>query len=155
MYVENMFLTCKLRAMQNYWSSLNKHLCFHIDLQPVQYSIDVHTADVPGAGTDANVHVTVYGSNGDTGRRSLTKKFVNLFERGKTDNFKIEALDLGHLTRLRVEHDNKGLKAGWMLSRIDVTNIASQECVSFPCNQWLDKKKGDGKICRDLFPVAT
>jgi hypothetical protein len=98
--------------------------------------------------------VTIFGTNGDTGRRPLTKKFVDLFERGKTDSFTLEALDLGQLTRVRVEHDNKGFKAGWMLSKIDITNIASQECVSFPCNQWLDKKKGDGKICRDLLPVA-
>lgn len=128
---------------------------FLSDLQPVQYLIDVHTADVQGAGTDANVHITIYGSNGDTGRRPLTKKFVDLFERGKKDSFNLEALDLGSLVRLRIEHDNKGFKAGWMLAKVVITNTISQECVTFPCNQWLDKKKGDGKTCRDLFPLAS
>lgn len=113
------------------------------------------TADTSHAGTDANVSITLYGSNGDTGQRQLTKKRVNLFERGKTDDFKIEALDLGQLTRLRIEHDNKGFGAGWMLDRVDVTNLTSQEKVTFPCGQWLDKKKGDGKICRDLLPLPT
>lgn len=126
-----------------------------LDLQPVQYLIEVVTADISHAGTDANVSITLYGSNGDTGQRQLTKKFVNLFERGKTDDFKIEALDLGQLTRLRIEHDNKGFGAGWMLDRVDVTNLTSQEKVTFPCGQWLDKKKGDGKICRDLLPLPT
>ena len=122
-------------------------------MQPVQYQIDVYTADVKHAGTDANVFITIYGSNGDTGRRALKKKFVDLFERGKKDDFKLEALDLGSLTRLRVEHDNKGLGAGWMLDKIVITNSASQEVTTFPCNQWLDKKQGDNKICRDLFPL--
>ena len=128
---------------------------FVSDLQPIQYLIEVVTADTSHAGTDANVSITLYGSNGDTGQRQLTKKFVNLFERGKTDDFTIEALDLGQLTRLRIEHDNKGFGAGWMLERVDVTNLTSQEKVTFPCGQWLDKKKGDGKICRDLLPLPT
>lgn len=125
------------------------------DLQPVQYLLEIYTADVAHAGTDANVFITLYGANGDTGQRPLTKKFVNLFERGRMDDFKIEALDLGQLTRLRIEHDNKGFGAGWMLEKVDVTNLGSQEKVSFPCTQWLDKKKGDGKICRDLLPLPS
>lgn len=124
------------------------------DLHPVQYLIEVFTADVAHAGTDANVSILLYGANGDTGQRQLTKKFVNLFERGKVDDFKIEALDLGQLTRLRIEHDNKGFGAGWMLEKVDITNLTSQEKVTFPCSQWLDKKKGDGKICRDLLPLT-
>lgn len=125
------------------------------DLQPVQYLVEVVTADVSHAGTDANVFITLYGANGDTGQRQLTKKFVNLFERGHTDDFKIEALDLGQLTRLRIEHDNKGFGAGWMLDKVDVTNLTTQEKVTFACGQWLDKKKGDGKICRDLLPLLS
>ena len=126
-----------------------------IDLQPVQYVVCVYTADISQAGTDANVFITVYGSNGDTGRRPLTKKFVNLFERGQKDDFKFEALELGQLTRLRIEHDNKGFGAGWMLERVEVENLATQQTTCFPCNQWLDKKKGDGLICRDLTPLPA
>ena len=125
------------------------------ELQPIQYLVEVFTADVNHAGTDANVFITLYGANGDTGQRQLTKKFVNLFERGQTDDFKIEALDLGQLTRLRIEHDNKGFGAGWMLDKVVVTNLTSQEKVTFSCGQWLDKKKGDGKICRDLLPLPS
>ena len=119
----------------------------------MQYQVDVYTADVKHAGTDANVFITIYGNMGDTGRRQLTKKFADLFERGKWDDFKLEALDLGSLVRLRVEHNNKGLGAGWMLDKIVITNTTSQEVTTFPCNQWLDKKQGDNKICRDLFPL--
>ena len=80
---------------------------------------------------------------------------VNLFEKGQRDVFTLEALDLGQLKRLRIEHDNKGFGAGWMLDKIEVTNLESSEMIVFPCNQWLDKKKGDGLICRELFSSGT
>ena len=53
------------------------------------------TADVRGAGTDANVFVTIFGTHGDTGKRALTQKFRDLFERNQTDKFVLEAIDLG------------------------------------------------------------
>lgn len=124
------------------------------ELKPVQYEVAVFTSDVAHAGTDANVFITIYGENGDTGQRKLTKKMVNLFERGQRDVFNLEALDLGQLKRVRIEHDNKGFGAGWKLDRIEVTNLSTSEMACFPCDQWLDKKKGDGLICRDLVPTV-
>lgn len=119
----------------------------------MKYEVAVFTADVLHAGTDANVTIVLYGENGDTGPRRLSKKMVNLFERGQKDCFIIEALDLGQLKRLRIEHDNKGLGAGWMLDKVEITNLESSEVTIFPCNQWFDKKKGDGLISRELFPT--
>lgn len=130
--------------------------CFNIvELKPIQYEVAICTADVAHAGTDANVSIVIYGENGDTGQRKLTKKMVNLFERGQRDTFTLEALDLGQLKRARIEHDNKGFGAGWMLDKVEVTNLDTSEITQFPCNQWLDKKKGDGLICRELFPSAA
>lgn len=56
------------------------------------------TGDVKGAGTNANVSLTLYGNTGDSGKRELTQKFRDLFERKQTDKFEIEALDLGMLS---------------------------------------------------------
>ena len=80
---------------------------------------------------------------------------VNLFEKGQRDMFTLEALDLGQLKRLRIEHVSKGFGAGWMLDKVEVTSLESSEMIAFPCNQWLDKKKGDGLICRELFPSGA
>lgn len=110
------------------------------------------TADMKGSGTDANVSITIFGSNGDTGKRPLQQKFRDLFERGQTDKFQLEAVDLGDLTKVQIEHDDKGWGAGWNLDHVIVTNMASNRNWTFPCGQWLDKKKGDGQICRDLLP---
>ena len=115
----------------------------------------MYTGDVSSAGTDANVSINIFGENGDTGKRQLTKKFRDLFERNQVDDFKIEALDLGQLTKLHIEHDNKGFGAGWFLDKVVVTNTSNGTTVEFPCSQWLDKKKGDKQIARDLLPSST
>ena len=37
----------------------------------VKYQVLVHTGELTGADTDANVYVVLYGERGDTGRRRL------------------------------------------------------------------------------------
>ena len=68
---------------------------FFPDLASIKYQINVYTGDVKGAGTNANVFVTIYGQNGDTGERPLKQRFRDLFERNQEDKFEIEVVDLG------------------------------------------------------------
>ncbi|KAI1905273.1 hypothetical protein AGOR_G00014410 [Albula goreensis] len=121
-------------------------------LVPVKYEIIVITGDEKGAGTDANVFITIHGSNGDSGRRPLRQKFRNLFERGRTDRFLIEMLDMGELLKVQVDHDNSGISAGWLLDRVEVTNTANGVTTIFLCGKWLDTKRADGQIKRILYP---
>ncbi|XP_030643524.1 lipoxygenase homology domain-containing protein 1 [Chanos chanos] len=121
-------------------------------LVPVKYEIITITGDVKGAGTDANVFITIYGVNGDSGKRPLKQKFRNLFERGQTDRFLLEMLDLGELLRVKVEHDNSSTTPGWFLECVEVTNTANWVTTIFVCGKWLDKKKADGQIQRVLYP---
>ncbi|MCJ8735061.1 hypothetical protein PDJAM_G00242560 [Pangasius djambal] len=121
-------------------------------LVPVKYEIIVITGDVKGAGTDANVFITIYGVNGDSGKHPLKQKFRNLFERGRTDRFMLEMLDLGDLLRVKVEHDNTGQAPGWYLECVEITNTANWVTTIFVCGKWMDKTKADGKIERVLFP---
>ena len=70
-------------------------LCSFSELKPVHYEVKVvYTGDISGAGTDANVSINLFGEYGDTGKRPLSKKFKDLFERNQVDEFKIEAVDL-------------------------------------------------------------
>uniref|UniRef100_A0A3B4AXR7 PLAT domain-containing protein n=1 Tax=Periophthalmus magnuspinnatus TaxID=409849 RepID=A0A3B4AXR7_9GOBI len=117
-----------------------------------EYEIIVITGDVKGAGTDANVFITLYGVNGDSGKRPLRQKFRNLFERGQTDRFVVEMLDLGELLRIKVEHDNSSPSSGWFLECVEVTNTANSVTTIFMCGKWLDVKKADGHIQRVLYP---
>ena len=52
----------------------------------------VHTGDVRGAGTDANVILTLYGEKGKSDEFKLRNKTDN-FERAKVDKFKVSSLD--------------------------------------------------------------
>lgn len=47
-----------------------------------KYKVTVFTGDKPGAGTDANVYITMFGEFGDSGEKKLTSR-KNNFERGK------------------------------------------------------------------------
>ena len=149
-----LLLTLKQHVSQQRFSNLSTYPDIS-ELKPIQCEVAVYTADFARAGTDANVSIVIYGDNSDTGQRKLTKKMVNLFEKGQRNAFTLEALDLGQLKRLRIERDNKGFGAGWMLDKVEVRNLESSEIIAFPCNQWLDKKKGDGLICRQLFPSGA
>ncbi|KAG7271688.1 hypothetical protein CRUP_025549 [Coryphaenoides rupestris] len=122
------------------------------NLVPVKYEIIVITGDVKEAGTDANVFITIYGVNGDSGQRQLRQKFRNLFERGHTDRFVLEMLDMGELLRVTVEHDNSGSGSGWYLECVEVTNTANSVTTIFQCGKWLDVKKADRQIQRVLYP---
>uniref|UniRef100_A0A8C6YX29 Lipoxygenase homology PLAT domains 1 n=1 Tax=Nothoprocta perdicaria TaxID=30464 RepID=A0A8C6YX29_NOTPE len=121
-------------------------------LVPVRYETIVVTGFEKGAGTDANVFITIFGLNGDSGKRALKHKFRNLFERGKTNRFYLETLDMGELKKVRIEHDNSGLAPGWLVERVEITNSATGVTTIFPCGKWLDENRGDGLIWRDLFP---
>lgn len=49
-----------------------------------EYKVEVTTGVKDGAGTDANVFITIYGSNGQSMEKKLKGKFFeNNFEKGK------------------------------------------------------------------------
>ena len=50
-----------------------------------KYRVHVITGDVKGAGTDANVFITIFGQYGDSGERPLSKSetHTNKFEPSK------------------------------------------------------------------------
>ena len=47
-----------------------------------EYKVTTYTGDKWGAGTDANVLITIYGENGDTGERKLDNT-GNTFENSR------------------------------------------------------------------------
>lgn len=66
-------------------------------LDTITYNVKVKTGDVRNAGTDAKVHLKIFGNKGDTGNRELrnSETTSNKFERSRVDEFKIEAEDIG------------------------------------------------------------
>ena len=70
--------------------------------QETTYKINVHTADVRSAGTDANVFLKIYGDKGDSGELQLknSETHRDKFERGQTDIFTFKMLSLGKFAAL-------------------------------------------------------
>ena len=137
-------------------------------LESVPYTVNIKTGTPRGAGTDANVFVTVFGEKGDSGPRELRKSAThrNKWERGNTDTFDLLAVDLGKLTHVHVRHDNSGLGGSWFLEDVRILpggngahdgedggskdpNAVDGEAV-FPCHRWLAKNEDDGAIERTL-----
>ena len=58
----------------------------------------------------------------------------------------------GDLVKCKVEHDNAGWRPGWFLEKIEITNLSTSKKYVFPCEQWLDEKKGDGLLWKELLP---
>uniref|UniRef100_A0A8B9N7H4 Lipoxygenase homology domains 1 n=1 Tax=Accipiter nisus TaxID=211598 RepID=A0A8B9N7H4_9AVES len=118
----------------------------------IVYEVVTVTGDVRGAGTDANVFVTLFGELGITPKTHLTSKSSTAFERSKTDVFRVKTNNVGQIKKIRIEHDNTGLNAGWFLDRVIVTDMNRPHLrFYFPCNNWLSKEDGDGLYVRDLI----
>ncbi len=114
------------------------------------YVVTVVTGDVRGAGTQANVFLTLEGTNGSSGEKLLDNDKDN-FTRGRTDTFLIHCSDLGSLTKLSLRHDNTGPHPGWLLESVCVSCDGVEVC--FPCGQWLELCEGcGGKTAVTLQP---
>uniref|UniRef100_A0A6B2KXQ4 PLAT domain-containing protein n=1 Tax=Arcella intermedia TaxID=1963864 RepID=A0A6B2KXQ4_9EUKA len=113
----------------------------------VGYEVLIVTANRHGAGTEANVFLQVFGTSGETERMALGK---GKFDRGQTHKHDFQIKDLGALTKIRMGHDNSGIGPGWMVDKVTVKNLRTEDVYEFPVFQWFDKGEADGKIVRDI-----
>ncbi len=123
----------------------------------VNYAIVVRTSDILNAGTDANVHLKVYGSLDKSDWMGLDRSEThrNKFERGNLDRFMIREKFFGNLDKIRIRHDGKGVAAGWHLQEVVIECEEVNRKWVFSCNRWLDKNEGDGRIEVELKPVES
>ncbi|XP_005090790.1 lipoxygenase homology domain-containing protein 1 isoform X2 [Aplysia californica] len=120
-----------------------------------EYELTVVTGTKRMAGTDANVFVTFHGTDGFSPKIKLTadgqRQVKNLFEKGSQDKFHLAFKDIGEIRTVRVEHDGKGLAAGWFLDRMILQNIKQPSIIYyFLLNGWLAKDVGDGHLWREI-----
>ncbi|KGL83888.1 Lipoxygenase homology domain-containing protein 1, partial [Tinamus guttatus] len=127
----------------------------------VPYEITVYTSDIFGAGTDADVFIVLYGSDGIcTQQKSLclNKREQRMyFERNSVNQFIVELEDVGDIIeKIRIGHKGGGLNSGWHLDRVAIRRLLpngkGSETITFPCERWLAKSEDDGEIIRELVP---
>ena len=101
------------------------------------YKIEVQTGDNRGAGTSANVFITLFGNKGQTKEIRLTSYMSgNAFENGDLDEATLANLkDIGTVNKVKIRHDNKNPRSGWYIDWIKVDNK------QFNYNDWLEDDK--------------
>ncbi|KAK7506931.1 hypothetical protein BaRGS_00001782 [Batillaria attramentaria] len=142
------------------WLSMH-HGDFRIkrDLEPKEkekvwreFEVTVETGQKRLAGTDANVYITVHGTEGSSTKIHLNaKNRKDCFQKGMVNKFRIRVHDIGEIRSLRVEHDASGLMSGWFLEKITLQDIHNPACMyHFLYHGWLAKDVGDGHLWREL-----
>ncbi|CAD7701204.1 unnamed protein product, partial [Ostreobium quekettii] len=114
-----------------------------------QYVIEVLTSDIRGAGTDANVHAKLHGTEGESEDICLqsSQNSRNPFERGQLDKFTIESsAPIGGLTRLQIWTDGRGVLADWHLRMVVVVDVERNRRHFFWCDDWLNRENEFRKV---------
>jgi hypothetical protein len=100
------------------------------------YTIWVTTGDVPLGGTDSNVFIQLFGTDGQTESIYLPPEDIFAFEQGSTDKFILEAPDIGNLTRCCIGQDGT-VDSGWYIESVRVADDNMNREWLFEFNQWL------------------
>nr|XP_016847213.1 PREDICTED: lipoxygenase homology domain-containing protein 1-like [Anolis carolinensis] len=91
----------------------------------INYEVCVATGDVRNAGTNANVFMQIYGELGKT-ELLILKNRSNNYERGASETFRVEAVDVGKVYKIRIGHDGKGFGDGWFLDSVVVKKLPTK-----------------------------
>ncbi|NXO16455.1 LOXH1 protein, partial [Oriolus oriolus] len=102
-----------------------------------EYTIKVYTGDKRGAGTDASVHIILFGNEDKAGVLQLSQSLEhqNPFERGKVDIFQIKTKKLGSIHSIEIGHGGKRFVHGWFLEEVEITDAARNSVHCFNCNR--------------------
>ncbi|MBL8118051.1 MAG: hypothetical protein J0L63_03045 [Anaerolineae bacterium] len=100
------------------------------------YYLWVTTGDQPLGGTDSNVFVQLFGTEGKTESIYLPPEDIFAFEQGSVDKFILEVPDLGNLTRCCIGHDATA-DSGWYVENVRVRDDETDREWLFVFNQWL------------------
>ncbi|KAL5111456.1 Lipoxygenase homology domain-containing protein 1 [Taenia crassiceps] len=126
------------------------------ELATAAYKVLITTGIYSGSGALCNVYLKICGENGETGKIVLTDTRKNdgntkkAFESGSTDNFLIQAPDIGELRRIRLGHDNIGPPPTWYVEKVEVESTKTGAVTTFPCNRWIEKSGESGEVYVDL-----
>lgn len=119
--------------------------------QPLKYQVTTYTNGIEGAGTDAEVFISIYGTKG-----SIVDKVIDSpgdsRERGMIDRVDIESSDIGDIESIVIRHDNQGKYPEWKLDKVTIRNSITGKEWQFTCNCWIPDSKGDKRLERRLVP---
>ena len=100
------------------------------------YTIWVKTGEQPLGGTDSNVFIQLFGTNGQTEVINLPARDIFAFEAGSVDKFILEVPDIGELQRCCLGQDATA-DSGWYVESVRVKDDNTEREWTFVFNQWL------------------
>ncbi|KAL8618371.1 hypothetical protein ACOMHN_047443 [Nucella lapillus] len=118
-----------------------------------EFEVTVETGRKRFAGTDANVSISMRGTEGNSPRLQLNadRPPGSCFKRGQADRFKVQVADVGELRSLRIEHDGEGQASSWFLNKVTLRDVSQPQCVyHFMCGGWLARDMGEGRVWKEL-----
>ncbi len=118
----------------------------------VLYQIKITTGTKMGAGTDANVYITLVGQNGQSsGEILLDNPGINDFERGDTNIFWINSIPIEGLDHIIIRHDNTGNFPGWYIEEVYIACPELNKDWFFYPRQWLATDEPPGYRTQGTF----
>ena len=87
-----------------------------------------------------NCNSTVFltlGTEGRTDAIKLDKWFHDDFEAGQTDEYTIEATDVGEVLLVQLDSDGSGLKSDWFVDCVTILSSSQGKVYVFPCYRWV------------------
>lgn len=146
-------------------------------LPPVQYTVQVSTADVRWSGTSKPVDIILYGDLSHTDfiplredlntdvqsslRYSTPDNFNSAtspteFPTGSVREFRFTITPVGNLIKIFIRHDPANdLSAAWKLDRVVVRNDQLQRSWTFLASRWLCSDHGNSVELKPLGEVAA
>lgn len=115
-----------------------------------RYKVTVKTSNARGADTDADVFILIGGpGNVVTGPHPLEALKGQLFQRGHTDTFEIEAPVVGDaIQTIELSHNSRGRSPAWCVECVNVEELTTGISALFAAkDQWLlPSEKGSGTM---------
>ncbi len=114
-----------------------------------QYQVWVHTGSQPLAGTDSNVYIMLYGTQGRTDWILLPAEDAFAFEENAVDKFLLDLPDLGDPTRVCLSHD-ESVDSGWYVNNVRIEGSDGRTW-TFTFNSWIgEEEAGRRVVCADV-----
>ena len=83
-------------------------------------------------------HSFFFVSEGETSAVKLGKFFHNDFERGQTDEYKVNADDVGDLLMITLMKSTGGFYSDWFVNKVAIAK--NNVVYTFPCFRWVIKE---------------
>eukprot|EP00058_Branchiostoma_floridae_P025706 XP_002611196.1 hypothetical protein BRAFLDRAFT_119646 [Branchiostoma floridae] len=108
-----------------------------VDLAEGSYALEFHTGVQRGAGTTADVWITLTGTWLRTDRIKMEKSFFDEFERGAVSRFHFKSVDVEEVLLVTLESSSKGFWHDWYVENVFVNDRKRGRRYEFPCHRWI------------------